>query len=307
MPILRLDFRAHLQPGGGNVNDRTDPHLLSQAEFVSAYDLQGSRGALEKSTAYQRLAQITPTGDSIDFSGATGEYVTFPDHADYDLGLRWTIDYGFNLDNLPSSGEFAYFHKREDGSGNEVASLKIDSSGEVFFTHRDEDDTETILSFSGVGTGEFHMVRATRFYDNMTLRDNGAASAITNSLSTTAKTKASDQAWLVGGAASGEYSPDGRVGEFRVFRDEIQDDQDYSYVEYPWLPDPRLVLYMKGVDGLDYSNNLNDGTVVGSPGTGEIIVTALNPILDIFHLKLSDGTQKWVVWASDELRVEDVL
>jgi hypothetical protein len=317
MPKLGINFRQLLAPGSG-LKDKIDPHVLGPTEAAYAAECQLSDGLLRKGPGWLKLAGVSPTGYAVQCDGTTGMGVSFPDHADYDLGRRWTIDATYKATNLSAQNPIYW---RADDSNNQITSLECTTGGAFLFTHRDSNGTETTLtSAHTISAGGQAGVRVTRFFSQLRMWVDGKPSAVRNDIADY-DTAPADNKWYVGvgtvtngDTVTGVASCVGHVDEFRVFRDEILDDPAlYAFCEYPWLGDERLVLYARfnetTGDVTDYSRNANDGTALASPTRdASALVTPLAPILQLEHMETSDKAEKkWLVWTNGALYGVDVV
>jgi len=314
---VKIDFRQNLSPGKGSVDDRTDIHLLDPfAVFATATDVQASRGRLEKADGHLRLAGITPAGYSLVLDGTAADYAEFPDHADYDMGLFWTLDLVYSPSTVPGAAAYDPVLWRADSSNNQIFTLEYGNSGEFLFTHRDSGGTEKTVTLTGCDTVDaVYRVRVERHYGILRIRTDMGAWTSRSDLSTTLGGAAAATKLYVGkktitdGATPDGNTARGKIDEIRLFRESLQDVGRYTYCEYPWLWDPRLVLYARLNDDAaqDYSLNENTGTINGTPTTdGAALVTPLQPCRKIHHLGLSDGSAWWLVWFDTAFHAEKV-
>jgi hypothetical protein len=312
MPRLSFNFAQMAQPGGGQ-DDRVDPHALQAFQAALARNCQVSRRVLEKIPGWMRLTGLSPTGYAMQCDGTSGMGATFPDHADYDLGLRWTIDVVFKATNISAQHPIYW---RADDSNAQIVSLECKTDGSFLFTHLDADDTETTLtSPHTIGAGGTARIRVARFKNELRMWVDGRQSASRTDLSATALTKPADNKWFVGmktvsDGDTGSTSMVGVVDELRVFRDEIRD-QRWMYAEYPDLADPNLVLYARFNETsgavTDYSKNGNDGSVANAPTRdATALVTAIAPILKAWFLRTTGGIEQWLAFSNGGLYAVDV-
>jgi hypothetical protein len=317
MPRFKIDFRQNLQPGAGSVNDRVDEHLLAPfSEFAVATDVQAARGRLEKADGHLKLTNVSPTGYSLVLDGTAADYVEFPDHADYDLGYQFTLDVSYSPSTVPGSAAYDPVLWRADGSNNKVFALEYGNSGEFLFTHRDAAGVEKTVTIDGYDTVDaVYHVRVERFYDILRIRVNNSAWSSRTDLDAASKGAAAATKLYVGkktitdGATPDGNTARGKIDDLRLFRDALQDNGRYSFCEYPWLFDPRMVLYARFNDDAaqDYSLNENTGTINGTPTTdGASLVIPLQPCRKIHHMGLSDGSAYWCIWFDTEFYAEKV-
>lgn len=301
MPRFKIDFRQYLQPGTASVNDRTDEHLIQPfSEFVSAYDVQASRGRLEKADGHLKLAGITPVGYSLVLDGTAADYAEFPDHADYDMGLNWTLDISYSPSTVPGSAAYDPVVWRADSSNNQIFTLEYGNSGDFLFTHRDSGGTEKTVTATGYDTQDaVYHVRVERHYALLRIRVNEGSWFSRSDLSTTLKGAAAATKLYIGkltitdGATPSGNTARGKIDDLRIFREALGENSPYTYSEWPWIMDKRLILYARFNDDAaqDYSLNENDGTINGTPTTdGASLVTPLQPCRKIYHMALSDGS-----------------
>lgn len=312
MPRLSFNFQQMAQPGGGQ-DDRVDPHALQAFQAAYARNCQVSRRVLEKIPGWMRLTGLTPTGYAMQCDGTSGMGASFPDHADYDLGLRWHIHVAYKPTNL--SAQYPIYWRADD-SNNEITTLECKTDGTFFFTHRDSGDTETTLTSPHAATaGSTSIIDVARFKNELRMWVDGRQSVSRTDLSSTALTKAADNKWWVGlktvtNGDTADASMVGVVDEFRVFRDE-QRDLRWIFSEYPDLADPNLVLYARFNETsgaiTDYSKNGNNGTALTAPTRdATALVTAIAPILKEHHLRTTDGLEQWLAWSNGGLYAVDV-
>lgn len=307
---LAIDFRQMLQPGAAQMNDRVDEHLLSELQASEALDVQFSRAALEKSPGWLKLVGITATGKAVLFD-ANSEAVTFPDHADYDLGKRWTIDVTVKPTNL--SAQYPVY-ARLDASNNKITELEITTGGAFLFTHRDSNGTETTLtSAHTISAGETAHVRVQRFFDELRIIVNRMTSSTRTDIADYDTAPAATK-FFVGnepdtdGDTISTTSLRGTVDELRMWREEVRDDS-WAFSEYPWFTDDRLVLYARFNETsgavTDSSKNGNDGTATGATQGQTALVTALASIQKVFYTQTSTKKQN-LVWSNGSLYAVDV-
>jgi len=309
VPKITINFRE-LSRSGGSMVDRIDEHALGSYEAAEARNCQVSRGILEKSPGWMRLTGLTPTGYALSTDGqaATGAY--FPDHADYDLGKRWTIDITVKPASLLGTQPIFW---RADTSNAKITALELLSSGKLQFTHLDDNDDEVVLtSPHALSISDVAHVRVQR-YKNELRMFLGLSSGYWRSVTSTAvdadyDTKPSSTPFYLnvstitnGATVTGVVSFNGTVDEFRIYRDELRDGDPFALTETPWLADERMVLCARlNNDSLtDYSGNGNDGSALLDPSESEpALVEAMAPILAEWHLRTSAGLEQWLAWSN---------
>ncbi len=309
MPNVNVIFREMARPGAGSMVDRFDEHALSAYEAALAKDCQVTRGVLEKSPGWMRLTGLSPSGNSLSLDGTVAEGASFPDHAQYDLGKRWTIHAAIQPADI--TGTLPVYW-RADGSNNKITTLEL-VSGVPTFTHRDANDAETVLtSPHTLANADVAGIRVQRYKNELRMfvgLSSGYWQSVTDtSVDADYDTKPSATKFYVGvstdsdgDTVAGEATFNGLIDEVRMFRDELRDGDPFVLTEYPWLADERMVLCARLNDdaAVDLSALGNDGTILGSEATdGAAVVTAMAPILAEWHLRLSDGTEKWMVWSN---------
>lgn len=312
MPTMSFSFRQ-----AQGQDDRIDPHVLAPMQAAMAVNCQVSTGALRKLPGWMRLTGLSPTGYATTFDGTTGQGISFPDHADYDLGLRWTIDAAYKPTNLSAQNPVYW---RASATNDKITTLECKTDGTFLFTHRDTGGTETTLTSAHAATaGATSIVRVQRFKNELRMFVDSRQSAMRADLTSGVATAPSTTKFFLGvktvtdgDTVTGVASAVGTIDEFRVFREEVRDGGLWTFSEYPWLTDPRLVLYARlnetsgGVT--DYSKNGNTGTVLGSPTrNATALVTPVAPVLKLWFLRTSDGIEKWCAWSNGGLYAVDVI
>lgn len=308
---IALNFRQLSGSGGGQV-DRIDEHALGSYEAAEASNCQVSRGVLEKAPGWMRLTGLSPTGYALltDGTAATGAY--FPDHADYDLGKRWTIDIVCKPTSLTGTQPIFW---RADTSNSKITVLELLSTGKFQFTHLDANDAETVLTTPHAISAEDTVhVRVQRYKSELRMfvgLTTGYWRSATAFVDGDYDTKPSSTPFYLnvgtvtnGATVTGVTSFDGAVDEFRIYRDELRDGDPFALTEAPWLADERLVLCARlNNDSLkDYSANENDGTAAGSPTEDSTaLVEPIAPILAEWHFRSSTGLEQWCAWSSGGL------
>lgn len=316
MAKFGVNFRQALARGSGTINDKLDDHVLGPLEASFAKDLQVSDGLLSKAPGWLKLAGVTPTGYALQTDGTAATGAAFPDHADYDLGKRWTIDVTYKATNLSAQNPIYW---RADDSNDEITTLECKTDGTFLFTHQDSNGTTvTLTSVHAIEAGGQAHIRVSRKNEKLTMWVDRKKSASRTDLDADYDTAAADNKWYVlvktatdGDTVTGVASAVGIVDELRVWRDSAEQITDlWAFTSWPWMGDERLVLYARfDNDSLkDYSVNGNDGSALASPTEDATsLVTDLAPILKMHHMETSDKAEKqWLVWAQGSLYAPEV-
>jgi hypothetical protein len=315
MPRVTIPFKQMLRQPGGGMQDRLSAHALEMTEAALAKNCQVTEGILTKLPGWQRLAGLTPTGYSITCDGTNSMGVSFPDHADYDFGKRFTIDVTVKVTTLPGAGLVRPIYWRADSSNNRITVLEVDENGAFKFTHRDAAGTEKTLTTPHVTlAGETHHIRVSRFFGQLRIWFDGHQSATRTDLAADQNTAGAATKFYVGvGTLTDGDTPTsvpsviGSIDELRVWRDsEEMIDETLRYTEWPWFGDERLVLYPRFNETTgavtDSSKNGNDGTVLAGATQGATaLVTALATIQALYHLRITTGREAWLEWSNGAL------
>lgn len=316
MAKVSFNFRQAMQPGGGQ-QEQLDEHALGAQQAALARNCQISDGAMRKIPGWMRLTGLSPTGYAMQTDGTNATGAEFDDHADYDLGKRWTIDVHFKATNLSAQHPIYW---RADDSNNKITALECKTNGTFLFTHRDANDAEvTLTSSHSISAGGSAHIRVSRFKGELRMWVDGKISATDTGVDADYDTHASDNKWYVlvgtvtdGDDVTGVASAVGHIDEFRVWREEESMlPKGWEFTEYPYLEDERLVLLARFNETsgavTDYSKNGNDGAVLASPTrNATALTTAIAPILKLWFLRTTAGLEQHVAWSNGGLYAVNV-
>lgn len=258
--------------------------LPPETAFLSQ-DMRAGAGIQERRPGSVRLLGIPGYATAgLTFDGTTGKYVTFPDHAVYDLGTKWALCVHAKTTGTP--GGTQYLLSRDVtpvSAGKRTFGIYINSSRQLGFESDLSDGTAADLTASSASV----VAAATKFTalvvrDGTSLSmylDGNPTAVLTATVSASLTQIAGAQPAMVGQNYDGSTRANafdgviGWVGGFRDFASAAQLIKYTTFQPYPDAKDPRVFLWAgftysiegTGTTAYDLSTVANNGTITGGP------------------------------------------
>ena len=248
-----------------------------------AQNVRFNEGLVQRRPGAVRLLGISAyASGALTFPGNTGTYVTIPDNAVLDLGVKWAIAIHFKTTGTPGGTQYIYSRDvTPTTAGKKTFALTVSSSLQLGFQCFVGGTDYSLAPAAGttIPAATKVTILVVRNGATLTMYLNGSSIATRSDLPATTVNNAGVEALYIaqnydGTTRTGAF--DGTIGWFGVFRDYASVAQLIKYTTYQPYPnakDPRVSLYFAwsysiegtGTTVYDLSTTGNNGTITGAP------------------------------------------
>jgi hypothetical protein len=264
---------------------KIDPRRVDRRHARDAANWILHGGSLERRKGSEEVETFARPSGAITFPGTLGKRVEVPRNASCPIwtgiGRNWTLEFVEKpLADAAGAEELPIFRLYHSTAGDIIAVYAKTSYAR---TIKVQDDDMSSPSEKAIGTAEVNTTlyyRIRRFGRHLHTEIYGASGGVQSTTHTNVfssqgvKMEASDSTLYIGGD-SATKGPNSTLDEIRLINRYV-DTKRYRWLEYTWMEDPDLMLYLRmnegsGTTTADESLWANKASVVGAPtwtGTG---------------------------------------